>query len=574
MSILFKQISYKNFLSTGNIPNTVNLSNYNSTLITGNNGEGKSTIIEALTFSLFGKPYRNITKPQLVNSINQKNCLVEIEFNTNNHDYIVKRGIKPNIFEIYCDGIKLNQDASTRDYQKVLEQQILKLNFKTFTQVVILGSVTFIPFMQLPAMQRREIIEDILDIKIFSLMNQILKEKTQQNKEEIDQINRSLNDNKIKIIAQQKLIGTLESNRQANIDNIQQLINSNNEQIRESQQRIDELNVNVDKIKGKADNEQLKTVINSANQMKIKLSTRINSFKQNISFFNDNTICPVCTQEIFHDHKVLVLRDIENQLEEQVNKYNNVTDALSKLEKKLSDTEKYADELRDIIIEISTISHKINILTGYNTDLHNELQKVDNNSGNILEEQQKLKDLNNSTLDFLIKKGELLELRNLSDIAGNLLKDTGIKTAIIREYLPKMNYFINKYLNLMDFFVRFELDESFHEVIKSRDRDIFTYESFSEGEKQKVDLALMFAWRQIAKMKNSVSTNLLIMDEIFDSSLDAAGSESLLTLLEEHANNTNIFIISHRDVVAGANFQNTIRAKKVGDFSILVDASE
>lgn len=574
MSLIFEEVSYKNFLSTGNVPNVIYLNKYNSTLITGKNGEGKSTILCALTFGLFGKPFRNVSKPQLVNSINKKNCLVEVKFTINGHRYLVRRGIKPNIFEIFCDDNPIIQDAAVRDYQKVLEQQILKLNYKTFTQVVILGAATFVPFMQLPAMQRREVIEDILDIRIFSFMNQLLKKKVEEVKEQMTKVDNDILACKTKISSQRKLIKVLETNRQLLIDNIESKIQTNNDQIEEAQEQLKLVNQSIEEIKYKAASEQISDAVNSANKMKVKLTTNLNTCQHTVNFFQNNTTCPTCSQEIIEEYKDRVLNDIDQKIAQHREKLDQVNQALTKFEKKLREAEKYADKLRDFTIEISTISNKINLLTSQNAELRKEMQKVDPNLGNLLEEQRKLEQLDDEALNFILKKNELLENRQLHDIASSLLKDTGIKTAIIREYLPVMNKLINKYLSAMDFFVKFELDESFQEVIKSRNRDIFTYESFSEGEKQKIDLALMFAWRQIAKMKNSVNTNLLIMDEIFDSSLDSTSSEMLLTLLDGALQDTNIFIISHREAVAGANFQNVIRMKKTGDFSILVASKD
>ena len=567
--LIFKKITYRNFLSTGNVANVVELNKHTSTLITGKNGEGKSTILCALTFSLFGKPFRNVNKNQLINSINGKNCLVEVEFETNGRQYIVKRGIKPNVFEIWCDGEMLNQDAALKDYQKVLEQQILKLNYKTFTQVVILGSATFVPFMQLPATQRREVIEDILDIKVFSLMNSILKDKTANIKDQIQTIENGIANQKTKIASQKKLIEVLETNRQTLISGIQSKIDSNNEQIEVAREGIASINDNIVQIQSKAVSDKMESDIASANKLKVRIATNIDSCNHTVEFFNNNTTCPTCTQHIAEEHKAGVLADLDHKITAHQTKLDSVNTALIKLTTQLEKANKYADQLRDYSIEISTLSNKITILTSQNSDMVKEMQTTADDVVNLTEEKSKMKELAEYAIGLVTTKGELLDTRQLHDVASALLKDTGIKTAIIREYLPVMNKLINKYLSAMDFFVKFELDDSFQEVIKSRGRDSFTYDSFSEGEKRRLDLAILFTWRQIAKMKNSVNTNIMILDEILDGALDGAGIDYFLSIMNQFGEQTNIFVISHKVDQMVDRFDHVIRVEKKNDFSVI-----
>lgn len=567
--LVFKKIRYKNFLSTGNQFNEIELNKHSSTLITGKNGEGKSTILCALTFALFGKPFRNINKGQLVNSINGKNCLVEIEFEINGRQYEVKRGIKPNVFEIWCSGEMINQDAALKDYQKVLEQQILKLNYKTFTQVVILGSATFVPFMQLPSTQRREVIEDILDIKVFSIMNGILKEKMAGVKDELVHVESEISNHKVKIQSQKKLIEVLESNRQMVVSGIRSKIESNNQQINEAQDQIQQISDSIEKIKPKADSEQVSEAIATAGRVKVKLKTNVDTCEHTKEFFHNNTTCPTCSQEIAETHKKKVLKEIDDKIAEHQSKLNQVTQSLDKLNDKLATINEHANRLKDLSIEMSTYSNKITILTGQNKELLDELSTANNDTGNLTEEKSKMKQFASDAIELVQRKSELLDEKQLHDVASALLKDTGIKTAIIREYLPVINKLINKYLAAMDFFVKFELDESFQETIKSRARDAFTYDSFSEGEKRRLDLAILFTWRQIAKMKNSVNTNIMILDEILDGALDGAGIDYFLSIMNQFGEQTSVFVISHKVDQMIDRFDNVIRFEKKNDFSVI-----
>jgi DNA repair exonuclease SbcCD ATPase subunit len=567
--IIFKKITWKNFLSTGNVANSIELDKHNSTLITGRNGEGKSTILCALTFALFGKPFRNISKGQLVNSINKKNCLVEIEFSVNGHDYTVRRGIKPNIFEIMQGGVLINQDAALKDYQKVLEQQILKLNYKTFTQVVILGSATFVPFMQLSTSARREVIEDILDIKVFSIMNQLLKEKAVSIKDELAKVESEISSHKVKIQSQKKLIETLESNRQNVIAGLKAKIDFNTSQINQSNQTIVELNDQMSELRSKSVQDQINDAVTAANRMKVKISTNINTCQDTINFFHDNTTCPTCSQHIDESYKEHALNTINKEIEAHQEKLNKLNDTLVVMEAKLSEAKEITNAIRDLSINISTETSKIALLTEQNTSLSTEMQTETDNNTNLSEEKQKMRGYAEEAIRLVEDKTKLLDTRQLYEVASALLKDTGIKTAIIREYLPVMNKLINKYLGAMDFFVSFELDESFQEGIKSRGRDEFTYASFSEGEKRRLDLAILFTWRQIAKMKNSVNCNIMILDEILDGALDGAGIDYFLSIMNQFGEHTNVFVISHKVDQMIERFDNVVRVEKKNDFSMI-----
>lgn len=568
--IVFKSVQWQNFLSTGNSPNKVLLDKSTTTLIIGKNGEGKSTILDALCFSLFGKPFRNINKGQLVNSINGKKCVVEIEFCIGTKEYKVIRGIKPNIFEIWQNGELLNQDAASKDYQKILEQQILKLNYKTFTQVVILGSASFVPFMQLPPGQRREVIEDILDIRIFSTMNQLLKEKAQETKDEIQRIESEIKSAKDKVESQQTLIQTISNAKAESIKAIQSKIDSNAAQISQTQSEISTIVEEINTLKGRiTSKERVSEDIEKAKQLKTKLNEKVETCEHNAEFFADHEVCPSCSQDIPEDHKQRIIHDLHTKMQENNKKINELEGVLSTLTTKLSDINKIVDTITDKNIELSTKNSTVTLLNKQIKELEDEIKTSKEDTTNLDEEKAKLKQLAKDALDKITLKNSLQETRNLEEVASILLKDTGIKTAIIREYLPIMNKLINKYLNAMDAYIHFELDEAFNEIVKSRHRDDFTYASFSEGEKMRIDLAILFTWRQIAKMKNSVNTNLLILDEIFDSSLDTAGTDYFLTLMNSFGENSNIFVISHKGDQLFDKFRSVIKFEKRNDFSVI-----
>lgn len=568
--IVFKSVSWKNFLSTGNSANKVLLNKSQTTLIIGKNGEGKSTILDALCFSLFGKPFRNINKGQLVNSINGKNCSVEVEFDINGKEYRIVRGIKPNVFEIYQDGELINQDAAARDYQKVLEQQILKLNYKTFTQVVILGSASFVPFMQLPSTQRRDVIEDILDIRIFSTMNQLLKEKANDTKSEIVRIESELSNAKAKVDAQQTLIKTITQAKADVIIGLQSKIDANNAEILQTQSEIQQLVSDITELSAKiASKDKLVDDIDKAKSVKSKLSQKVETCEHNAEFFSENAVCPSCSQDIPEDYKTKIIHDLHLKMEDSNNKITELEEVLESLQAKQADINTIVIQIAEKNLQMSVKNTTVSLLNKQIADLHTEVTSHKTDTTNVDEEKRKLKELAKDAMEKITLKTSLQEQRNLEDVASVLLKDTGIKTAIIREYLPVMNKLINKYLNAMDAYIHFELDESFNETVKSRYRDDFTYASFSEGEKMRIDLSILFTWRQIAKMKNSVNTNLLLLDEIFDSSLDTAGTDYFLNLMNQLGENSNIFVISHKGDQLFDKFRSVIKFEKVNDFSVI-----
>jgi DNA repair exonuclease SbcCD ATPase subunit len=568
--ILFKSVSWKNFLSTGNSANKILLDKSPTTLIIGKNGEGKSTILDALCFALFGKPFRNINKGQLVNSINGKGCVVEIEFTINGKEYRVLRGIKPNVFEIYVNDDLMNQDAAARDYQKVLEQQILKLNYKTFTQVVILGSASFVPFMQLSTAMRREVIEDILDIRIFSTMNQLLKEKANDTKAEISRIETEITTAKTKVDGQSLLIKTLTDAKSDSIKSLLSKIENNNQQILSCEGAVASLVTEITALKSRtAEKSKIDSDLETAKEWKTKLTSKVDDWSSHTEFFAENEVCPSCSQGIPHDHKATIVSELQGKIELETKRLDDLNSVLTRLNTQLTDINTILNQITDKNIELSTQNSTITVLNRQNSELQSEIEAHKTDTTNVDEEKRKLKELATEALEKIKLKTSLLDKRNLEEVAAILLKDSGIKTAIIREYLPVMNKLINKYLQAMDAYIHFELDEAFNESVKSRFRDDFTYASFSEGEKMRIDLAILFTWRQVAKMKNSVNTNLLLLDEIFDSSLDTAGTDYFLNLMNTFGENANIFVISHKGDQLFEKFRSVVKFEKRNDFSVI-----
>jgi DNA repair exonuclease SbcCD ATPase subunit len=568
--IVFESIEWKNFLSTGNSANKVLLNKSTTTLIIGKNGEGKSTILDALCFALFGKPFRNINKGQLVNSINGKGCLVEIHFNVNSKSYKVIRGIKPNKFEIWCNDELLNQDAAAKDYQKVLEQQILKLNYKTFTQVVILGSASFVPFMQLTSAQRREVIEDILDIRIFSTMNQLLKEKANDTKAEIARIETEIMGAKTKVEAQTAIIKTISDAKADNIRSVEAKIAASLKEVESTQSEVDVLIGEITTLKSKIEGkDKIEGDLDKAKTIRSKLLHKVETCEQHKEFFHSHDVCPSCSQDIPDQHKQKIVDDLNAKVADQNSKVGELEEVLRGLNDRLSSINEIVSEITEKNIELSTKNSAVSIINRQISELEREVESHKADTTNVDAEKVKLKALAEDAMAKIKNKSALQEHRNMEEVANLLLKDTGIKTAIIREYLPVMNKMINKYLQSMDAYIHFELDENFNEIVKSRFRDDFTYASFSEGEKMRIDLAILFTWRQVAKMKNSVNTNLLLLDEIFDSSLDTAGTDYFLNLMNSFGENTNIFVISHKGDQLFDKFRSVLKFEKRNDFSVI-----
>ena len=554
--IKFKTIRWKNFLSTGNAFTEIKLDKSFSTLIVGENGSGKSTLLDAITFALFNKPFRNISKPQLVNSINKKNSLVEVEFTIGTKAYIIRRGIAPSVFEIEVDGKLVNQDASVRDYQQYLEENILKLNYKSFTQIVVLGSASFTPFMQLPLAQRREIIEDILDISIFTKMKEVLKNKITELKEKVKSIDGELTLIKEKAKLQEQYIKTLESDKQERISKIEEEICSIQKTI-ESLTTI--VTANVEEKKSLSSIESKKQTVDS---LKNEFIRKIKESKIELEFYHNNSDCPTCKQEISHEFKV-------SMSEEKLDRIDELEKAQIELSVKWEEINKTYEQYLEINQKIIEVNNSIitnqTILQRFLVEKNNVQSKI----GDIEKENKKLKEIAVDALDKNAVRNELKEQQEYQNIAEHLLKDSGIKTKIIRQYLPVINKLVNNYLQAMDFFVQFDLDETFKETIKSRHRDTFSYASFSEGEKQRIDLALIFTWRTIAKMKNSANTNLLLLDEVFDSSLDVNGTDYVMSLLNTIGEDTNVFVISHKGDQLFDKFRSQIKFEKKNNYSVM-----
>jgi DNA repair exonuclease SbcCD ATPase subunit len=464
----------------------------------------------------------------------------------------------------------INQDAASRDYQKILEQQVLKLNYKTFTQVVILGSASFVPFMQLPTTQRREVIEDILDIRIFSTMNSLLKEKVQETKDAITTIENEISTAKTKVDSQTQLIKTITEAKTSAIESIGTKISTNSTEILSCESEISTILEEINTLKTSiTDKETIAEDIDKAKSIRSKLLQKIETCEHNTEFFSEHDVCPSCSQDIPEEYKEGIIKDLNSKLLDNNTKIGELETILSNLNDKLSQINKVVEQITDKNIELSTRNSTVTLLNKQIKELEAETQRVKSDTTNLDEEKGKLKDLAKEAIGKIGQKTQLQEQRNLEDVANILLKDTGIKTAIIREYLPIMNKLINKYLQAMDAYIHFELDEAFNESVKSRFRDDFTYASFSEGEKMRIDLAILFTWRQIAKMKNSVNTNLLLLDEIFDSSLDTAGTDYFLNLMNQFGDNTNIFVISHKGDQLFDKFRSVIKFEKRNDFSII-----
>ena len=568
--IRFKSIKWKNFLSTGNNWTQINFENSATTLIIGTNGAGKSTVLDALTFVLFNKPFRKINKPQLVNSTNEKDCRVEIDFNVGTREHRVVRGIKPAVFEIYVDGKMMNQDAAAADQQKYLENNILKLNYKSFTQIVILGSSTFVPFMQLPAAGRREVIEDILDIRIFSAMNAVVKDKIRQNREEVKVLDLKKDNLADKVDMQKEFIRHLEEEAQ--------------QEIERKKNKIDTLNLDIDTLcknvlslqksekVQRANLESLSfdtTKVRKLGNLRGKISQKVSTLTKELKFFEDNTVCPTCTQSIEDEFRLNKITDAQNKEKELAQGLQDLETAIKEEEEREGQWIALSKEVSKLSNDISQNNTRISGLQRQVGDLGNEIQRITDQLQNRNTEHEKLNQLQeqlNTTYDELVQSKEGVSYK---DFIYSLLKDGGVKTKIIKKYLPLINRQVNRYLQMMDFYINFNLDEEFNEKVQSPIHEDFSYASFSEGEKMRIDLALLFTWREVAAFKNSTNTNLLIMDEVFDSSLDGFGTDEFLKIIRYVIKDANIFVISHKDGLQD-KFQSVIQFEKVKGFSRMV----
>lgn len=565
--ILFKKIRWKNLLSTGNFFTELDLNTHNTTLIVGENGAGKSTLLDALSFVLFGKPFRKVNKPQLMNSITQKGLLVEVEFLIGQNEYKIIRGMKPNVFEVYKNGKLMNQSADNRDYQEVLEKQIIRVNHKSFCQVVVLGSATFQPFMQLPANQRREIIEDLLDLQIFTTMNSLLKDKLLTNSEA-----------SIKTTAEKK---SIEEKIVIVKEHLKQLQNNNEKMIEEKNSRIVETNDQIQKLNDEywvyenkrkeldesiKDEPNLSKKMTKLSQLKHQIEANLSILNKEVGFFHKYDNCPTCKQQIDEKFKSEAIDTKEKEIKEIAEGLEKLSQEYEKVSERINETMKIHSEINNQIIQIETVKTKISSLIKYRESLEEEIKNIDVSA---VEDDSKVPELELQLKEIEDLYYELQEEKNVLAVASSLLKDGGIKARIIKQYIPVINKLINKYLSMMEFLCQFELDEEFNETIKSRFRDIFSYASFSEGEKMRINLSILFTWRAIAKMRNSINTNILIMDEVFDSSLDANGTDEFLKVLNNLTKDTNTFIISHKTDQLYDKFERVIKFKKIKNFSVI-----
>ncbi len=564
--IHFNYVRWKNFLSTGNNFTEIQLDRNSTTLIIGENGAGKSTILDAICFGLFGKPFRNIKKGQLLNSVNESNCVVEVEFKVGGKDVKVIRGIKPNKFEIYINGKMYNQDANARDYQKYLEQQILKLNYRSFTQVVILGSSTFVPFMQLKARHRREVVEEILDIQIFSLMNMILKQRLKTIEADYRELDykQSLTSEKLKL--KRKYIQDLQDNRRKLIEEKTLLVSINEEEVFKKKRKIADLQDDIESMHEKISNStKITNQFDKLNDLNSQLKTKHKSHKKLVKFFEENEDCPVCQQHIDEVYKDTMISRENEKSDKLTVGIKELADKLEATKVKISVINEVNQNIQSNNVEIAKENSSIGELEKFNATLQTEVKQLE--EGHVDQgDHEQVESLNEEFKMVSDEKEKLREEKVYAEAARSMLTDQGIKTKIIKQYLPIMNKLINTYLSSMEFYVNFTLDENFDETIKSRYRDDFTYASFSEGEKMRIDLALLFTWRAVAKMKNSTNTNLLILDEIFDSSLDGTGTDEFLKILNT-LGDENVFVISHKQDALADKFRSTVKFEKIKNFS-------
>ena len=554
--ITFEKIRWKNFLSTGNSFTEIEFNRSPSTLVVGENGSGKSTMLDAVCFALFNKPFRKISKTQLINSINNKKLVVEIEFRIGGKQYKVIRGVKPNIFEIYLNDNMIDQDAAVRDTQKYLEESILKMNFKSFTQIVILGSASFTPFMQLPTASRREIIEDILDIEIFTTMNGVLRDHIAVLRDEIRDVETEVEVAKQKATVQRKYIEQLEKDKKIKVDKIKEKIDELIEATTDLETKLSEASAE------KESHDDPKERKRKLDGIKDKLESNLRKARKELNFYHDTDECPTCKQGLTHDFK-------EEKQKEKSERIQELETGLLDMDVEYSAVHDAIEKYDEIVTNITELQSEIISQERYKNRLTLELNEAETNVADIDEEKNKLKTLAKDVVDKNVIKTNKGEEQHYNTAAASLLKDTGIKTRVIRQYLPIINQLVNKYLAAMDFFVHFDLDEKFNETIKSRHRDKFSYSSFSEGEKQRIDLSLLFTWRTIAKMKNSASTNLLLLDEVFDSSLDNNGVDYVMNLLSTIGEETNVFVISHKGDQLFDKFRNQIKFEKIRNYSVM-----
>jgi DNA repair exonuclease SbcCD ATPase subunit len=568
MALEFQKVRWKNFLSSGNNFIEIDLNKSTRTLIIGKNGSGKSTLLDAITFGLFGKPFRKISKPTLVNSINDGSCLVEIDFNIGTKQYHIERGIKPNIFTITINGITLDQASSVRDSQEYFEEQILHLNYKSFTQAVILGSATFLPFMQLTAAHRREVIEDLLDIRIFSGMNSILKDRISEVKSNISDNSHGIELAEEKIEIHNNHLKKLQTNHQSKIEKNREDIKESNDSIRGHKSEITNLFNQIQNLDSAiTDQTKLQKSKKSMEGLLFKIQTNESKITKEIDFYTDHDDCPTCEQEIDASFKVKTIKTKSLKLNELEKALIELEGKVKVASERLTEISAVKDQINDLQVSINTENNSISALTQYIKKIQTENETLQETKGDLNKEKETIKTLLSETKELEKSQEALSNTKSLYQTAGDLLKDSGIKTLIIKQYIPIINKLINQHLADMDFFVHFTLDENFQETIKSRHRDQFSYYNFSEGEKKRIDLALLFTWRSVARLKNSINTNLLILDEVFDSSLDMDGTEEFMKILYSLGVGQNVFVISHKTDMLHDKFDVSIKFEKVRGFS-------
>jgi DNA repair exonuclease SbcCD ATPase subunit len=568
--INFKKIRYKNFLSTGNHFTEIDFQQHHTNLIIGTNGAGKSTMLDALTFGLFNKPFRRINKPQLVNTTNERECVVEIEFTVNSRDYLVRRGIKPNVFDIEVNGKPLHKEADDRANQRILEESILKVNYKSFTQIVILGSSTFVPFMQLTTANRREVIEDLLDIRIFSAMNNLIKDHIRTKKEQIKSLTLKKDTVKDKMKMQQDFIEELENRGNANIDANNKKIDKLDEEVAHYMKQNSGLEENIFKYtKEQEEVTGATSKLSKLNNLRGKISQKVSTITKEHKFFTENTVCPTCQQDIEEEFRVNRISDAQNKAKELKEGYEELENTIKFEQERERQFNSLNKEITKLTHDISQNNTRISLNQRQIRDLEHEIQTITSNLQNRNTEHEKLEEfrenLQKTIEDLSDKKQEIVHY----DFAYSLLRDDGVKTKIIKKYLPFINQQVNRYLQMMDFYINFKLDEEFGETVESPIHEHFSYSSFSEGEKMRIDLALLFTWREVARLKNSVNTNLLIMDEVFDSSLDGFGTEEFLKIIRYVIKDANIFVISHKSDLHD-KFESVLKFDKIKGFSCMV----
>ena len=570
--ITFKNIKYKNFLSTGNTPIEIKLNTSNTTLIVGTNGSGKSTLLDALCFVLFNRPFRIIKKEQMVNTVNNGDCLIELEFDVGTKKYLIKRGIKPNIFEIYQDGVLVNQDASNIDYQKYLENNIMRLNYRSFLQVVLLGSSSYEPFMKMKPRYRREVVEEILDIRVFGLMDLILRPQQSELTKNVTELNHKCDLIESKYETELKHYNAISDLNMNDLDGKKRLLEKNGQANYDYNRKIDKINDELERHRDSVkDQTKEQAKLTKLSKLEAKIEQNISTHKKNLEFFSENDNCPTCTQPLELDFKGEKIKHEEDKLGTLNDGMKKLVEEITKQEEYLTSMEKISKKIYEMNVEVSKLQTSVEELDKYSNNIHEEIQSLQNKQSDGKDIEKQLEQLKSDLEENKTERDKIIDQQKYVDVLRTILNDKGAKSQIIKKYVPIMNTLINQYLQSMDFFISFHLDEEFNETVKSRFRDTFNYNNFSEGEKMRIDLALLFTWRQIAKMKNSVNTNLLVLDEIFDSSLDGQGTDDFFKIIKTMTKE-NIFIISHKGDILFDKFTEIVKFEKYKNFTRLNQA--